>query len=582
MLTASQWLLLAGWAVIVPLFIGWGILVRRLWRAPLRADGADFLLSFWIGWAAVILVLQLWHFALPVDGRARLLVAAGGVFGLISAWRAGGRLLSRAHRALPVLVAAVPIAVWLANRASEGSRFGDTGGYYVPTIRWMIEYPVVIGLANLYPPYAYNQTYFLYAALLDGGAFAGRAHHVLNSALLAVLIARTLLGLWRVLRRRGMPGAADVFYALMLPAETEAAVGYLLTSPAPDFAVYVLGIALCGELIAVLARPSAAPASTGDVRLHFLTLMLLAALAPTIKLSASGLAAAAMLVGAAAWIVRTRGQWRSAVADLALASAALVITIIPWAVANVLMSGCPFFPSAIAALPVRWRVDWDVQQWIQNTMNIGDWRVAVRAPNWVAQRFVALGWTAAAVAVPLAVAVVALAAGAIMRLVRLATRRPRPTAGVRISAAALLPPLAALVFCIATTPVPRYAGATMWLLAACSAMAALGTRLLAPRARRVIALCAVALAALPFFTGAALWLDLRGFPPSPRPPVEQQRLRSGLDVHVPARGGHSCWAATLPCTPRLHPGLRLRRPPALGSGFEVDPRADGGAAASRS
>src|SRR4030095_3340986 len=92
-----------------------------------------------------------------------------------------------------------------------------------------------------------------------------------------------------------------------------------------------------------------------------------------------------------------------------------------------------------------------------------------------------------------------------------------------------------------------------------------------PPPRRVAALTAVGLAALPFFTGAALWLDLRGFPPSPRPAVELQQLASGLGVYMPQPGTQSCWAATLPCPSRLHPGLRLRRPPDLASGFEVDP-----------
>ena len=44
---------------------------------------------------------------------------------------------------------------------------------------------------------------------------------------------------------------------------------------------------------------------------------------------------------------------------------------------------------------------------------------------------------------------------------------------------------------------PRYAGATVWLIAACSIMVALGHHLLGPVARRIVALGAVALAALP-------------------------------------------------------------------------------------
>jgi hypothetical protein len=533
----------------------------------------------------VLLALQLWHFALPVDQRARVVFAAGGALGLLGLLRPAWPLIRRLYRAVPLLGAGTLAAVWLSNRASEGSRFGDTGGYYVPAIRWVIEYPIVVGLANLYPPYAYNLTYFLYAALLDGGPFAGRTHHLLNSTLLAVLIARSLVGLWRVLRRRSVSSAGDLFYTLMLPAEAEAATGYLFTSPAPDFAVYMLGIALCGELVAVMTSPvpdrptdadaavvddtAGTSATAGELRLHFLSLALLTALAPTVKLPILGLAAAAMLVGGVAWIRRTRGQRRTMFGGLALAAVIGALAIGPWVAGNVLLSGCPLFPSAIGALPVAWRVDWDVQQWIQSTMILGDWRVVLRDPHWVAQRFVALGWTEPSITVPAGITLASLACGGLAAIVRLLRRRPRQ--GVRLPAAAVLPPLASLIFCIETTPVPRYAGATMWLLAACAIMAAFGGRMLGPFARRAMALGAVALVALPFLTGAALWLDLRGFPPSPGAVVAAQRLASGLDVNVPGPANPSCWAAPLPCTPRPHPGLRLRRPPDLASGFEVEP-----------
>src|SRR2546425_862358 len=43
----------------------------------MRAIGADDLLqSFWLGWASAVLVLQVWHLALPVDLRATGTLAA--------------------------------------------------------------------------------------------------------------------------------------------------------------------------------------------------------------------------------------------------------------------------------------------------------------------------------------------------------------------------------------------------------------------------------------------------------------------------------------------------------------------------
>jgi hypothetical protein len=558
----AQWLLLEGWAVVVPLFVGWGALVRWLWREPVRSDAGDVLLSFWLGWAAVLLVLQLAHFAVPIDARARALIVGGGVLGLLSAWRPWWRLVRRLPRAIAALAVGALLAIWLSNRAAGGLPSGDTGTYYLPTIRWVSAHPLVVGLANLYAPYGYNLSYFLYAALLDAGPFAGRTHHLLNSTLLAVLTARTLLGLWRVLRRRATSSAVDVFYALMLPAEAQVPINYLFTSPAPDLAVYMLGIVLSGELIALMVGPRR------EQRLHFLALALLTALAPTVKLPLLGLAAPAIVAGIAVWIGRTRQSRRTTVAGLALAASFGALAVGPWIAGNVLLSGYPFFPSAIGALPVAWRVDWDVQQWIRDSMPISNWQDLLRDPS-VWQRMVALGWTDPGVVVPACIALAALFL-ALARAVVPRTRGMRRD-GPSLPAVALLPPSMSLIFCMLTTPVPRYFGATIWLLAAQSVMVLLGNRLLAPVVQRSIALGAVALAALPFAATMPGWLDVRDFPPSPRPVIATRRLPSGLEVYVPISTNPLCWDAPLPCTPRPHPGLRLRHPPDLGSGFEIEP-----------
>jgi len=49
---------------------------------------------FWVGWSAALGLLQLWHFALPIDGRVYLALAPLGALGLFGQrplfWRAPG------------------------------------------------------------------------------------------------------------------------------------------------------------------------------------------------------------------------------------------------------------------------------------------------------------------------------------------------------------------------------------------------------------------------------------------------------------------------------------------------------------
>src|SRR5206468_10062582 len=87
--------------------------------------------------------------------------------------------------------------------------------------------------------------------------------------------------------------------------------------------------------------------------------------------------------------------------------------------------------------------------------------------------------------------------------------------------------------------------------------------------RLLPALLALAAAALPVWRGEELLLHYNEFEPASGPRIHSEQLASGLVVNVPEN--QVCWAAPLPCTPEPHPGLYLRVPGDLASGFAIDP-----------
>jgi hypothetical protein len=125
-------------------------------------------------------------------------------------------------------------------------------------------------------------------------------------------------------------------------------------------------------------------------------------------------------------------------------------------------------------------------------------------------------------------------------------------------------------FCFVNTPMPRYQGATLWIVAIDLLVLALAGPL--GRGGRLLRTLTVALIlatfALPLLRGAEPWLPLREFEGASGPRVHTERLASGLEVGVPEN--QVCWYAPLPCTPEPHPGLRLRVPGDLGAGFVID------------
>jgi hypothetical protein len=561
-LPRAQWQVLGAFAVAAVVLIGWGSVFRRLCGGRMR-DVDDLCGAMLEGWALLLATLQVWHFFFAVDDRAALFAVAVAVVGLaLAGTEPWIRALRAVPRNLPALVILLGAAVWLSQLALEGPRHGDSGDVYIPTTLWMRAYPVVVGLGNLHAPYAYNASYFLWAAAAAVGPFAGRPFHVVNSVLLMGLVARGVLGLWRVVWPARRPRSTDLYFMLLLPGALALALGIFFTTPSPDVGVFIIGAALFGSVLEVAVGE--APAA----RFHLLAVVLFALAGWTIKLAFAGMAIALLVVVPLGWWWRFRPAgrdlWRLAVAVAAIACFVLV----PWLAANVLMSGSPFFPSAVGALDVPWRVHRDVQEWIQSDKYVGPVQLMWAEPGWVWRRLLGFGWGEPEVALPLVVAACAVVVAPLLAVTRLLLgRRPH---GERVPFWVLVPPLASLAFALRLTPMPRYAGATMWLLGIGALLVVCGSWLRRSASGRGAAIAAtIAMSVWLASKAPTLWPGHTDFGHAPVIPTDVRVLASGLEVNVP-RGDGSCFAAPLPCAPPPDPRLKLRHPGDLGGGFEVE------------
>ena len=551
-LAAAQQQIVLVWIVAGAIMLGLGM------RTPLTR-AADLWLAFWVGFGVLLSSLQLWHLVRPIDDHARIALALLGLLGLLARGLRPWRLGLGAVRRHGIVAAIVVVAAWwLSNRSLGGPRFGDTWMYFVPTIHWLEAYAIVPGLANLFVPLGHNFSYFLYAALLDAGPFTHRPWHVANGFLLLPLFARTTLAAARLLRRSDEAPAVELYYLAILPALMELACGLLLTSPSPDFAVHVLGIVLCGELLALVSAH--APSRT-----QCLALVFLAGAALTVKPTLAVLAVATMVVALAWWWRRTRPSAPVLARTLAVGALLAVVPAATWAARNVITSGCPLYPSPLGALPVEWGTQNDAIAWIKAPMEL-PLESFVRDPRWTVERLVALGWWDPEFRLP----TLLLGLGLMLVLTAFAGGVRRRESG-NVTPAILLPPILSFIFVLASTPMPKYQGAVPWVLPIMLAIVAVGGVLgrASRRLRIALVVLAVAAATQPFFRGAPLLLALTDFEPVGLTPVVARALPSGLSVHVPTVGDF-CGDAPLPCTPSPRPGLRLRRPGDLASGFVID------------
>jgi hypothetical protein len=340
---------------------GLGLLVLRLYGMELR-DARQLSLAPMVGWCLVIVVTQVWHLLLPVDWRAIVpLVLLAGVGAVLTA-RELRQVLLRSMPGRPGFLAVLLLLVlWVAYHAVTQPRFGDAQLYHLSAVQWTGAYSIVPGLGNLHDRFAFNNSYFLYVALLDTGYFAHRSHHLASGVLACLAFARILVSGWSLFdaRKNITAGALyDVLFFVPLIVLAHAGYGFG-SSPAPDFGIFVLGFFVSSELLRFLETAvgcETEDSSLRDLRYRLFAIVLLSVVGITVKLSFVALgfcASAVALVGlgvaagrVVCWDVKTL-LWVAGAGLLALG---------PWLVRGVILSGYLAYPSSFGAFPVEWRV----------------------------------------------------------------------------------------------------------------------------------------------------------------------------------------------------------------------------------
>lgn len=344
------------------------------------------------------------------------------------------------------------LALLFAYGSSRGYMHYDTGLYHAQSIRWIEEYGVVPGLANLHSRFGYNSAAFALCALFGG---AGLTRYPLHSvqgflALLCAVKCTALLDLpgRKRVRLSDFLYAGCIFYLVAVFRE--------LVSPASDyFAMLILFFVLmCWTELLERREKEILP---------YALLCLYLVYAATIKLSTAVILV--LVLQPAVWLIRQR-KWKQIAVYIALG----VAIAFPYLARNVLISGWLFYPfTFFDFFPVDWKISKgyadsdaaEIQVYAkeifdvyQKNMPFGQW-----FPNWLSAQagldkvLVAAGWIA------LPVGAVTLAVTAV-RTVKAAAERQHgtQTAGIENWAFVLLEGTAMLgfVFWQFGAPLVRY------------------------------------------------------------------------------------------------------------------------------
>jgi len=512
-----------------------------------------------VGLAGGLLFFEIWNFFYPVNGVSAVVLSGLILCSAIVFRRSLLEAIRRWFRNRSALVSVQLLILLLTVSLfglgpSEHGHF-DTGLYYLTSIRWAHEYPVVPGLANLHSRLGYNQSLFLFIAFLSSLLHMGleRACQLVNP-LFVFISGWAVLDFIRLNLLTDKAKRVRLYVILLLCPLFFLGSHMWISAPTSDIAAVALS--LPGALAFFCCLEEIFERDEFEAKNWLFVLVICGCTLAKLKLSYMVLGGIAVGIAALALsFIRPQKFWWFWIWP-GLVSMVLVV---PWAVRGVVLTGYPFYPLTV----IRFRTDWAVPR--ENAEMERLWIYSwARQPNKLPQSVLQnndwfLPWVERNAKDPENVFLFLFgAAGLGSGILSFATPMSRER---RLTAVLLLAQTSlALIFWFKTAPDPRFGYATLLLF---------GVNGLYSFASAISGLSTIRASIFTWaITAGSLWricsneLPLiehseKKFPQGfPKPELEYEVTTSGLWIGIPK--DQKAWNAGLLVTPYFNPDLVLR------------------------
>jgi hypothetical protein len=222
---------------------------------------------------------------------------------------------------------------------SRGYIHYDSDLYHAQSIRWIEEYGIVKGLGNIHVRFAYNSSFFALQALYSMKFLIGDSLHAVNG-FIALLLSTEVIKLIDISGKKRVElsdfARIGAFYYLTIIYSD-------IVSPATDYTIMCIVFYLVIKLLVLIEAKerSYVPYSLICVALCY---------AVTVKLTAGVMIL--VLIKPAYMLIRDK-KWK----DIASFIAMGIITLVPWMVRTVIISGYLLYPyPAIDLFNVDWKI----------------------------------------------------------------------------------------------------------------------------------------------------------------------------------------------------------------------------------
>ena len=156
-----------GYVILAFSYLGIGWASSRILRIDFPVKEKLFFF-IWLGWAVALFLLQVLNLFIPINMFSSVpLLILGTVFAIIFFKDEGRKQKTPSTFSWIYPVLLVITTIWIAVLSMSSPTIFDDGLYHFNSIRWLNEYPIVLGLGNLHSRLAFNQSFFAYVAYLN-------------------------------------------------------------------------------------------------------------------------------------------------------------------------------------------------------------------------------------------------------------------------------------------------------------------------------------------------------------------------------------------------------------------------------
>ncbi len=440
---------------------------------------------------------------------------------------------------------------------------GDTGFYHIPTMHWIAEERLPVGLANLNGRFGFNSPWFVISTLMAQvvAPYTATYSAIASETLLALFGLASLHALrgWLTEGRRDV---ANLFLLLSSLVCFAPIIANNLSSPATDHPPLVLSLLLVYVLLRAVTN------HYSEFLYNFWLACLLTFYIVTLKASLLPLLLLLPLVVFIAW---RAGVNRNLRVLLPRVLAAGVLVLIPWLVRGVFTSGCLLYPVSATCLRIfswtvtkaqadneaLWIESWARNPWHppQEVLANWDWLVP-----W-SQRFFS--------SYDFIFPIVCFASGIVLIVLRARTPRTLPERWTIVAILGVM--VVGGIYWFVTAPDLRFGVTWFWVSGILVLTAGIWSLVTLPRLVRVVEFGLIvvwAFSALAVGDIGMSWIRRAGWKyeslylavPQFHPPTfVAKKTTQGVTVYTPTPPSAACWWQTLPCTPYFNPGITMRR-----------------------